>query len=186
MNSQIRIIVFIAASVGFFLPFFLFTRRTGEKPVATAKSARWGIALQFCGFLLVYLHSPAFWRSPIEPWRVAMSLVFAILSWLFAWTAPRHLGRQWRVNAGLNADHELVQTGPYRIVRHPIYASMLCLMISACFSCGEWPRWPVALALFVVGLEIRIRAEDNLLSGRFGARFEQWRRQTPAYIPFLR
>ena len=157
MNSQIRIIVFIAASVGFFLPFFLFTRRTGEKPVATAKSARWGIALQFCGFLLVYLHSPAFWRSPIEPWRVALSLVFAILSWLFSWTAPRHLGRQWRVNAGLNADHELVQTGPYRIVRHPIYASMLCLMISACFSCGEWPRWPVALALFIVGVLLELR-----------------------------
>ncbi len=80
----------------------------------------------------------------------------------------------------------MVQTGPYRIVRHPIYASMLCLMISACFSCGEWPRWPVALALFIVGLKIRIRAEDNLLSGRFGARFAQWRRQTPACIPFLR
>ena len=39
------------------------------------------------------------------------------------------LGRQWRIDAGLNSDHELVQSGPYRIVRHPIYTSMLCLLL---------------------------------------------------------
>ena len=186
MSSAVRVIIFITTTVGFFLPFFLFTKRTGEKPVETAPAARWGIALQFFGFLFVYLHRPAFWASPIEAWRAAAAVAFAVLCWLFAWTAPRHLGRQWRVNAGLNAGHELVQTGPYRVVRHPIYASMLCLMISACFSCGEWPMWPVGLTLFVAGLEIRVRAEDRLLLGRFGDRFRLWQRQTPAYLPYIR
>src|SRR5947209_5737487 len=131
MSTLVRGGLVIASTVGFFLPFFLFTSLKGETPVETANSARWGILLQMFGFMAVYVHSPAFWRSPVAPWRVAMSLLFAVLCWTLAWTAPRHLGRQWRINAALNADHELVQSGPYRIVRHPIYAAILCLMISA-------------------------------------------------------
>lgn len=186
MTPAARLVITIAAIIGFFLPFFLFTSRKSETPVETANAARWGIVLQGLGFLLVYLHTPGFWRSPVAVWRIATSAVFAIASWLLSWTAPRHLGRQWRINAALNADHELVQSGPYRIVRHPIYAAMLCLIISACLSCGEWPFWPIALLLFLAGLEWRVRLEDNLLQRRFGARFEKWRRETPAYIPFLR
>jgi protein-S-isoprenylcysteine O-methyltransferase Ste14 len=41
----------------------------------------------------------------------------------------RSLGRQWRIDAGLNQDHELVTSGPYRVVRHSIYTSMLCVLI---------------------------------------------------------
>jgi hypothetical protein len=45
-----------------------------------------------------------------------------------AWAATRHLGKQWRYEAALSEDHELIQTGPYRWVRHPIYASMLGML----------------------------------------------------------
>jgi protein-S-isoprenylcysteine O-methyltransferase Ste14 len=186
MSPVVRLAITAAAMVGFFLPFFIFTLRKSEKAVVTAGAARWGILLQSLAFFAVYVHTPAFWNSPIEPWRAAASSVFAILSWLLAWTGPRHLGRQWRIQAALNADHELIQSGPYRIVRHPIYASMLCLFLSACFSCGEWPMWAVGLVLFLAGLETRVRAEDKLLLGRFGARFEKWQSETPAYLPFVR
>jgi protein-S-isoprenylcysteine O-methyltransferase Ste14 len=186
MNPLVRPVISAVAMIGFFLPFFLFTSRKGQTAVQKANAARWGIALQAVGFFLLYTHSPQFWQSTIEPWQVAASLVFAVLCWLLAWTGPRHLGKQWRMNAALNADHELVQTGPYRIVRHPIYASMLFLIISGCFACGEWPMWPIALVLFLIGMEIRVRVEDKLLERRFGARFEEWRHKTPAYLPFIR
>ena len=54
-----------------------------------------------------------------------LGIAAAILSW----TAVRHLGRQFRVNAGLYEDHELVTSGPYAIVRHPIYTSLLAMLV---------------------------------------------------------
>ena len=67
-----------------------------------------------------------------------------------------------------------------------LYAGAAVASLAIRGSCGEWPRWPVGLLVFLAGQEYRIRIEDNLLRGRFGERFETWKRQIPAYIPFVR
>src|SRR5947207_3171062 len=46
-----------------------------------------------------------------------------------SWTSARALGRQWRIDAGLNPDHQLVRSGGYGVVRHPIYTSMFCMLL---------------------------------------------------------
>jgi protein-S-isoprenylcysteine O-methyltransferase Ste14 len=69
--------------------------------------------------------------------------------------------------------------GPYRIIRHPIYASMFAMMIMSLLLLGKLPWWPSAIALFLTGIEIRIHAEDRLLRERFGSRFEDWKKQSP-------
>jgi len=102
------------------------------------------------------------------------------------WSAVAHLGRQFRINAGLYADHELVRTGPYAVVRHPIYASMSLMLVATAALLTRW-EWAVAsAALFVIGTEIRVRTEDRLLASRFGERFAEYRREVAAYVPFLR
>jgi protein-S-isoprenylcysteine O-methyltransferase Ste14 len=98
----------------------------------------------------------------------------------------RHLGRQFRVNAGLYEDHELVTTGPYKLVRHPIYTSLLAILGSTLFLLAEWQWAVLALALFIAGTEIRVYTEDRLLASRFGERFTGYRRSVRAYIPFVR
>src|SRR4051812_46039182 len=95
---------------------FVFRRRSGEKAVQIDPRARWGIVLQSAGFFIVYTHGPRFWNAPMDPWRLIPGIVFALLGSLLAWTAVASLGRQWRIDAGLNASHELVQTGAYRYV----------------------------------------------------------------------
>jgi protein-S-isoprenylcysteine O-methyltransferase Ste14 len=77
-------------------------------------------------------------------------------------------------------------SGPYRVVRHPIYTSMLCLLFGTGFMVT--PLWLLlpAVIVFVVGTEIRIRIEDQLLASRFAERFREYQRSVPAYIPFLR
>jgi protein-S-isoprenylcysteine O-methyltransferase Ste14 len=77
-------------------------------------------------------------------------------------------------------------SGPYRLVRHPIYTSMLCILFGTGFMVT--PLWLLlaAVIVFVIGTEIRIRIEDQLLSSRFGERFREYERSVPAYIPFLR
>jgi protein-S-isoprenylcysteine O-methyltransferase Ste14 len=51
---------------------------------------------------------------------------------------------------------------------------------------GTLPGWPIGLACYIVGTEVRVRIEDRLLRQRFGDRFVSWQEQVPAYIPFVR
>ena len=96
------------------------------------------------------------------------------------------LGRHWRIDAALSSDHQLVTTGPYGIVRHPIYTSMLCMVFGTGFMITPLRTLLVASLIFVMGTEIRVRVEDELLASRFGEQFLAYRRSVPAYVPFLR
>ena len=102
------------------------------------------------------------------------------------WSAVKNLGKQWRVDAALNQDHDLVKTGAYSLVRHPIYASMLGMLLASGLMWTWWPLLPVAIAVFLAGTEIRVRDEDRLLAGRFPEPFAFYKARAPAYIPFLR
>jgi protein-S-isoprenylcysteine O-methyltransferase Ste14 len=129
-------------------------------------------------------------RTPAEPapaiWRMAASAVcIAVAGWL-AWTSVTHLGRQFRVHAGLYHDHALVTTGPYAIVRHPIYASLLMALGCTLLLLTRWPWTVISLVVFIIGTEIRVHSEEVLLGGRFGGRFKTYRKAVPAYLPFVR
>jgi len=119
-------------------------------------------------------------------WRMAGSMILGPVAGLLSWGAVRHLGRQFRLRAGLYADHELVRTGPYAVVRHPIYASLMAILLSTLLLLTPWVWLTASLALFVIGTEMRIRTEDGLLAARFGLAFKDYRRKVPAYIPFVR
>lgn len=136
------------------------------------------------GIAYSLLWQSKFWERSPEPWRMALSVLFFALAGLFSWSGARALGRQWRFDAGLSADHELVRSGVYRVVRHPIYTSMLFVLLGTGFIFTPLPMLVVAVLVFIIGTEIRVRIEDGLLASRFGAEFHQYRRSVPAYLPF--
>lgn len=123
---------------------------------------------------------------PTDIWRVGASATCGALAVVLAWTSVTHLGRQFRVYAGLYHDHALVKTGPYAIVRHPIYASLLAVLLCTLFLLTPWQWIVVSLAVFICGTEIRVHSEERLLASRFGEEFERYRKAVPAYIPFVR
>jgi len=172
----------LAGWIGWMLPFFLI-KRSGRTPQTLDRRARWGIAVQGVAFALVWQGR---WRIPPEGARVALASAFFALAITLSWAATRTLGRQWRFDAGVNADHELVRAGAYRVVRHPIYLSMLCLVIAT--GLLSVPVWLIvaAIAFHIAGTEIRVRIEDRLLAERFGGQFREYQRNVPAYIPFVR
>ncbi|HEX4036837.1 MAG TPA: isoprenylcysteine carboxylmethyltransferase family protein [Acidobacteriaceae bacterium] len=128
-----------------------------------------------------------------EAWGIEKSAAALIVSMAIgppsvalAWAATRELGKQWRYEAALTEDHELIQTGPYRSIRHPIYTSMFGMLMATAAALTWWPMWVASAVVFLIGTEIRVRAEDRLLAERFGQKFELYRDQVPAYIPFVR
>lgn len=163
-------------------PFFRRLKEQKARQSVTMPKARWGIALQTIAFSLV---SIVIFEPRPASLLVAAMVMMPLSVWL-GWRAVLHLGKQWRIQAGLYSDHELVRTGPYRVVRHPIYVALLGMLIGTGLVVSWWPIVMLASALFVAGMEIRIHVEDVLLADRFGTTFEEYRAAVAAYIPFLR
>jgi protein-S-isoprenylcysteine O-methyltransferase Ste14 len=118
--------------------------------------------------------------------RTVLGIAIGISAVVMAWQAVAHLGKQFRLHAGLYDDHALVRTGPYAIVRHPIYSSLLAMLTANCLLLTRWPWALLAVAIFIAGTEIRVRSEEKLLRSRFPEEFARYRRQVPAYLPFVR
>src|SRR5690242_3775719 len=173
----------VAGWLIWFLPFPL-TGWSTQTPARKDPRARWGLILETIAYLLLFANP--FWTRSPAPWRIVCSVVFLALASLLSWTATRALGRHLRFDAALNPDHELVRSGPYRIVRHPIYTSMLCLLLGTGFLATPIPLLLAAIAIFICGTEIRVRIEDGLLAAQFGANFRDYRRGVSAYVPLIR
>jgi protein-S-isoprenylcysteine O-methyltransferase Ste14 len=163
---------------------FLLKGPPKQAPERIDRRARWGILVQAVAYTLLW--QSEFWNRPPATWHVGLAVLFFATGALLAWTGRRALGQQWRLDAGLNRDHQLVRSGPYRVVRHPIYTSMLCLLLGTGLIITPWPMLLVSVALLILGLEIRVHVEDALLRDRFGPEFQDYRRAVPAYIPFIR
>jgi protein-S-isoprenylcysteine O-methyltransferase Ste14 len=176
----------VACWFAWFYPFlFRAPHRQERQSVTVPGPTRLGLALESLAIFLAFIvHRPANDPPPLAAQALAVAL--GIASAVMGWHAVRHLGRQFRIQAGLYCDHVLIRTGPYAIVRHPIYASLLGMLLCSMLILTPWQWAPVPLALFIAGTEIRVRSEDALLASRFGAEFQAYRRAVPAYIPYLR
>jgi protein-S-isoprenylcysteine O-methyltransferase Ste14 len=163
---------------------FVLAKRNPKPPAQTDRRARWGMVLQGIAYALLW--QGHFWSTRPLTWQVVVSVILLAMAGLLSWTGTWALGRQWRLDAGLSDDHQLVTAGPYRFVRHPIYCSMLCLLLGIGLLITPWKLFLVAGVVFIAGTEIRVRIEDNLLSSRFDERFRQYQRSVPAYVPFVR
>ena len=172
--------IVIAGTILWALPFPLVGfRRKG--PITVDHRARWGVGLECLGYTLLW--QGAFWTRSPPAWKVVSAIALFVLANLLSWTAARTLGRQLRLDAALDSHHALVRTGPYRFVRHPIYTSMLCVLLATGLLLAPVYLFLPALLVFLIGTEIRMRIEDRLLASRFGEQFESYRRTVPRLIP---
>jgi protein-S-isoprenylcysteine O-methyltransferase Ste14 len=156
-----------------------------RESITVVAPTRVGLLLECTAILLAFV----FRMPPGHPpgvWRIAAATICGPIAAALAWTSVTHLGRQFRFHAGLYHDHALVRTGPYAIVRHPIYASLLAILMCTLLLLTPWQWIPVSLAVFICGTEIRVHSEEQLLASRFGEQFAAYRKRVPAYIPFVR
>jgi protein-S-isoprenylcysteine O-methyltransferase Ste14 len=103
---------------------------------------------------------------------------------LFAVWARIHLGRYWSGIITLKEGHRLIKTGPYHLVRHPIYTGMLTGMIGSLITIANFDA-ALGLVLVTAAFLIKLRREENLLVRQFGDEYRTFQAHTPALIPFL-
>lgn len=130
----------------------------------------------------VWPGGPALWHTPQDvQWLL---FVVAIAGIAFTWWARLHLGRLWSGTVTRKTDHHVVDTGPYAIVRHPIYTGMIAA--AAAFACETGTLLAVAgVAVFVWGFVIKARLEESFLRSELGPEaYDSYRRRVPMLLPF--
>ena len=106
---------------------------------------------------------------------VACGLAFAI-------HARRFLGRNWSGIVTLKRDHELVRSGPYRWVRHPIYTGLLLALGGTAVALDEW-RGLVAVPIAAYAFWRKLRVEESWMIERFGDAYRRFQAEVPMLIP---
>jgi protein-S-isoprenylcysteine O-methyltransferase Ste14 len=94
------------------------------------------------------------------------------------------LGRNWSATVTIKKDHELMSSGPYAIVRHPLYAGVLLAMLGTAIFFGE-VRDFVAFFLTFGGWWLKSRTEERFMVEQFGARYLHYQQQVKALIPYV-
>ena len=132
-----------------------------------------GRVLYLVGFV-----SPISGNVPLIVLAVALCFFgIALAIW-----ARLHLGRNWSPAPALKEEHELVTSGPYRLIRHPIYTGIILAMLGSALAS---PAWLVVLVIFTVMFVWRVHVEEKLMMQQFPDTYPQYKKRTWALVPYV-
>jgi len=126
-------------------------------------------------------------HARMYPASVAIAVLGALLTMLgvaFACWARYVLGRNWNSVVQVKQDHELIQSGPYRWVRHPIYTGLLLAFVGTAMAIGEW-RGLICVVIVAVSFWFKLKLEERWMRDNFGVAYENYMQRTKALIPGL-
>ena len=121
---------------------------------------------------------------PFVPWPFWTGAALTLAGLLFTVWARVHLGRNWSGTVTVKENHELVTSGPYRVVRHPIYTGLLLGFIGSGLARAEW-RGLLAVAFALWGFWRKLRLEEQWMREQFGGVYETYARRVAALLPFI-
>jgi protein-S-isoprenylcysteine O-methyltransferase Ste14 len=145
------------------------------------------IVFMAAGFFLLYQENPN-WGPlnrrflPDRLWTAWLGSALCSAGVLFAIWARRTIGRDWSAEVQIKEGHELIRSGPYAHIRHPIYTGLLLATLGTALLIGKY-RGLLAVAMFLVGFTRKARKEESFLAAEFGSAFEEHRRHTGFFLP---
>ena len=150
---------------------------------------RGALGLVFYSTLIAWMFWPqavpwSYLPLPIVVRWIGAALLSPALAF-FAWSF-HSLGANYRGGVGLHEGHQLVTTGPYRWLRHPIYLAFISVMLLVIPLSGNWLLGLSGLALVVSIAVVRIPVEEAQLHERFGSAWEHYRDTTACILPRIR
>lgn len=164
------------------------TKQTQERAPVGSRVA-YGIPV-LIGAYLMFASNPAFGRlyTHIIPRSAAIEnigLLLTVAGIALAIWARFYIGQNWSGNVTIKVGHELIRTGPYRWVRHPIYSGILLAIFGTALAKGE-AVGVISIALFWLGFLIKSRKEEEFMRKTFGEQYVEYSRMTGALVPKLR
>ena len=126
------------------------------------------------------------WRAGVLPFPEVFSLVGVALfaaGLILRWWAIVVLGRFFTVDVQIAADHEVVERGPFRVVRHPSYAGVLLAFLGFALTMGNWVAVLVLMGPIWLAFVYRMRVEEEALTGALGEKYRAYMRRTKRLVP---
>jgi protein-S-isoprenylcysteine O-methyltransferase Ste14 len=146
------------------------------------------LPLAFAAWLLWADHAPGGFLSgrmlPDTPATFWCGFAVTAFGLGFSVWARRMLGRNWSGIVTVKQDHELIRSGPYRFVRHPIYTGLLIAFAGSAIARGEW-RGLLAVAIAFAALWRKLKLEERWMIETFGDAYVRYRAEVRALIPFV-
>jgi protein-S-isoprenylcysteine O-methyltransferase Ste14 len=122
------------------------------------------------------------WPAGLWPFWLGAAVTIAGL--LFAIWAREHLGRNWSRSVTIKQGHELISTGPYAVVRHPIYTGILGGFLGMAIAISQ-VRGLIVVALVFFAFWLKFRMEEKWMRSQFGETYATYARKTAALVPYL-
>jgi protein-S-isoprenylcysteine O-methyltransferase Ste14 len=144
-----------------------------------------GIRVVVAGLVIVLYRLGVFRHPGPRPGLLSgvLGLLLLIPGLGFAVWARRHLGRNWGMPMTQKRQPELVTSGPYRFVRHPIYSGLLLAVLGTALALGR--LWLIAVALATLYFVYSATVEEHYMSRRFPDVYPAYRRSTKMLVPFV-
>jgi protein-S-isoprenylcysteine O-methyltransferase Ste14 len=139
----------------------------------------------FIVFLVALFLRASRTSNPTALLLAAAGSLFAVAGGVVVMRSRRALGRAWSLVPKAGEGTGLITTGPYHLVRHPIYLGLASLALGQALAFGRWPAVVVVVLGIVPTFVWRARAEEQLLIGTFGERYADYRRRTRMIIPHI-
>ncbi|HTQ59619.1 MAG TPA: isoprenylcysteine carboxylmethyltransferase family protein [Candidatus Solibacter sp.] len=130
---------------------------------------------------LRWLYKPL-WSAGLRPFWLGAAITIGGL--LFAVWAREHLGRNWSNSVSIKQDHELITSGPYGVVRHPIYTGILEGFLGLAIAISE-VRGFVVFVVFFLMFWAKLRKEEQWMRSQFGETYAKYVHRTAALVPYL-
>jgi len=122
---------------------------------------------------------------PANPWTAALGVAITAAGLGFAIWARAYIGTNWSSSVTVKVGHQLIRTGPYRWVRHPIYSGMILAMLGTALERRQ-VRGVIAVVLLYAGFKVKSKIEERTMTNTFGAEYDDYSRTTGAIVPKLR
>lgn len=159
-----------------------------ERNAARSRQSAVGVAVQVLAFIVATFGRQLLTLDPLSAPALAEGALVLLL-WLGATTlfiaATRAMGRNWSIVARTREDHQLVQSGPFAAMRHPIYTAIALQLIGAAVALGHPARLVLALPLYALGTWLRISEEERLLRAMFGSAYDAYAARVRRFVPGL-
>jgi protein-S-isoprenylcysteine O-methyltransferase len=111
-------------------------------------------------------------------------VVLFVAGLLLRWWAIITLGRFFTVDVTIEKDHELIERGPFRVVRHPSYTGVLVAFVGFALSLGNWAALLIVMVPIGVAFIHRMNVEEDALASALGPQYTDYMRRTKRLVPF--